>query len=60
MFGRRPVFHFIIASSLAVIALTCLLVIGRLVTPQAQVSPQGDAEAASRAMTFSTPKDGSQ
>lgn len=62
MFQRRAVFSFVVASSLAAIALAGLLIIGRIVTPQqpaVQVPPQTDAEAASRAMTFSPAKDGS-
>ncbi|WID99762.1 hypothetical protein QO058_30685 (plasmid) [Bosea vestrisii] len=63
MLGRGPVFYFVVASSLAVAVLACIVTIGRLVMPQepvAQVAPQADAEAASRAMTFSSPKDPSR
>lgn len=63
MFGRGPVFYFVVASSLAVAVLACLVTTVRLVMPQApvaQIAPHSDAEAASRAMTFSSPKDGSR
>lgn len=63
MFGRGPLFYFVVASSLAVVGLACVVAIGRLFMPQqpvAQVPPQSDAESASRAMTFSYPKDGSR
>ncbi|MBX9909316.1 MAG: hypothetical protein K2Z25_11440 [Beijerinckiaceae bacterium] len=63
MSGRGPAFYFVVALSLAVAVLTCLVTIGRLVMPPvpvAQIVPQADAEAVSRAMRFSAPKDGSQ
>ncbi|AOO85128.1 hypothetical protein BHK69_31035 (plasmid) [Bosea vaviloviae] len=63
MFGRGPVFYFLMASILAVAVLACMVMVGRLVIPQqpvAAVSPRSDTEAASRAMTFSTPKDPSR
>ncbi len=63
MSGRGPVFYFVVASSLAVAVLAFLVAVGRLVMPQppvAQVAPRSDAEAASRAMTFSSPEDGSR
>lgn len=62
MFGRSPILYFVVASVLAVVALAGVVALSRLVMPQqpvVQVSPQGDADAASRAMTFS-PKDGSR
>lgn len=60
MFGRGPVFYFVAASSLAVVMLAGVVMIGRLVMPQepaAHIASTADAEAASRAMTFSSPKD---
>ncbi len=63
MVGRGPVFDFVVAASLAVVVLACVVTIGRLVMPQApvaQISPRSDAEAVSRAMTFSAQKDGSR
>jgi hypothetical protein len=63
MFARGPDFYFLVASSLAVVVLACVVTIGRLVTPQqpvAQVSPLADPVSASRAMTLSAPKDPSR
>jgi hypothetical protein len=63
MVGRGPVFDFIVAASLAVAVLACVVATTRLVMPRepvAQVTPPTDAVSASRAMTFSSPKDPSR
>ncbi|PZN93008.1 MAG: hypothetical protein DCF30_22300 [Hyphomicrobiales bacterium] len=60
MIGRGPVFYVVLASSLAVVMLAGVVMIGRLVMPQepaAHIASKADAEAAARAMTFSSRKE---